>query len=317
MNLARLFEVPLASDLKAERLQSLFTESNPRASETDQARCTIHWADVVLSSTYESEQQADGNYYVRVDKGKVEVSKQDHEFITTGLPRQIADPYLYPSDVASEVNIVKLTRSQIAPWRDLTERLNQTIDDVLIGLSGRMEKLQQKYIMFGLQGNISGEYTPTGSGATITSKNPDGSPMAKQGRKRKGQNHFWTPEEARGLPGWFEQHRNLSKKEIQEKYFLFSGLDRSYDSLQAELYKQGCGYLCNKKNRPSHGRHAATELLPPAVKLPVPGKSTDPSKLPVALGIISKSLCSLQQNSSGTQTIETEFELRASPWRAP
>lgn len=122
MNLARLFEVPLASDLKAERLQSLFTESNPRALEADQARCTIHWADVVLSSTYESEQQADGNYHVRVDKGKVEVSKQDHEFITTGLPRQIADPHSYPSDVASEVNIVKLTRSQIAPWRDLTER---------------------------------------------------------------------------------------------------------------------------------------------------------------------------------------------------
>jgi hypothetical protein len=64
--------------------------------------------------------------------------------------------------------------------------VNQTIDDVLIGLSGRMEKLQQKYIMFGLKGNISGECTPTGSGATITSKNPDGSSMAKQGRKRKG-----------------------------------------------------------------------------------------------------------------------------------
>ena len=98
---------------------------------------------------------------------------------------------------------------------------------------------------------------------------------------------------------------------------LFSGQDRSYPSLQAQLYKQGYGYLCNKKNRPSHGRHAATELLPPVVNLPVPEKSTDPSKLPVALGIISKSLCSLQQKSSGTQTIETEMELRASPWRAP
>lgn len=73
-NLARLFEVPLASDLKAERLQSLFTEKNPRVLEADQARCTIHWADVVLSLTYESEQQTDGNYHVRVDKGKVEVS---------------------------------------------------------------------------------------------------------------------------------------------------------------------------------------------------------------------------------------------------
>jgi hypothetical protein len=118
------------------------------------------------------------------------------------------------------------------------------------------------------------------------------------------------------LPGWFEQHRNLSKKEIQEKYFLCSGLDRSYDSLQAELYKQGCGYLCNKKNKASHGRHAATEILPPAVKLPVPGESTDPTQLSVALGIISRSLCPRQQISSGTQTMETAFE-KASPWQEP
>jgi hypothetical protein len=64
--------------------------------------------------------------------------------------------------------------------------VNQTIDDVLAGLSGRIETLQQKYLMFELQGSISGEFTRIGSEAPITSKNSDISPMAKQGKKRKG-----------------------------------------------------------------------------------------------------------------------------------
>jgi hypothetical protein len=190
MNLARLFDIPLTSDLKAEGLGSLFSKCKPHVLETDQAGCTIHWADVVLSRTYESKQQSDGSHHVRVDKGRalLEVSKEDHDFIATGLPRQLVDPHSYPSDVVSEINIVKLTRSQIAPWRDLALQcsysshflitqstalltcanpVNQTIDNVLTGLSGRLETLQEKHLMFELQGNILGEFTRIGSEASI------------------------------------------------------------------------------------------------------------------------------------------------------
>jgi hypothetical protein len=130
-------------------------------------------------------------------------------------------------------------------------------------------------------------------------------------------NHSWTPEEARDLPGWFEQHRNLSENEIKEQYLLFSGQDRSYASLQAQLYKQGFGYLCNKKNKPSHGQHVNSQLPPSALKLSATKEVTDPTQLSVAMGIISRSLCPFQQKSSGTQTIEDEFGLGASPGREP
>ncbi|KAI3240766.1 hypothetical protein DTO012A7_2465 [Penicillium roqueforti] len=317
MNLTRLFHIPLTSDLKADGLDTLFSKRRPHVLEADPAGCTIHWADVVLSATYDPKQQSDSNHHARVDKCKalVEVSKEDHDFIATGLPRQLVDPHSYPCDVASEINIVKLTRSQIAPWKDLTLQLNQTIDNVLAGLSGRVEKLQQKYLKFGLQGNSSDEFTRSGSEASITPKNSDGSPLAKQGKKRKGQNHSWTPEEARDLPGWFKQHQNLSEKEITEQYLLFSGQDRSYPSLQAQLYKQGFGYLCNKKKKPSHGQRAASQLPPSAPALSATRECNDPTQFSVAMNIISRSLYPFQQQSSGTQTVENEIELGRSPSR--
>lgn len=96
---------------------------------------------------------------------------------------------------------------------------------------------------------------------------------------------------------------------------LFSGQDRSYASLQAQLYKQGFGYLCNKKNKPSRGQHASSQLPPSAPKLSATREVTDPTQLSVAMGIISRSLCPFQQQSSGTQTIENEFWLGASQGR--
>ena len=94
---------------------------------------------------------------------------------------------------------------------------------------------------------------------------------------------------------------------------LFSGQDRSYPSLQAQLYKQGFGYLCNKKKKPSHRKHVASQLPPSTPKLSATKESTGPTQLSVAMGIISRSLCPFEQQSSGTQTIENEFELGASP----
>jgi hypothetical protein len=58
--------------------------------------------------------------------------------------------------------------------------VNQTIENVLTGLSGRMKKLQEKYLAFGRQGNISGEFTQISSEESI--KNSDGSPMTRQGK---------------------------------------------------------------------------------------------------------------------------------------
>ncbi|KAJ6101767.1 hypothetical protein N7486_004194 [Penicillium sp. IBT 16267x] len=124
INLARLFVIPLTSDLKEEGLGSLFSKRKPHVLEADQAGCTLHWADVALSRAYESKRKSDGIHHVRVDKGRalLEVSKEDHDFIATGLPRQLIDPHSYPCGVALEIDIAELTQSQTATIDKIVEK---------------------------------------------------------------------------------------------------------------------------------------------------------------------------------------------------
>jgi hypothetical protein len=122
VNLASLFGVPLTSDLKAEGLGHLFSEPMPRLLEAEQAEgVSIQWSDVVCSSDYEPKLQENGKYRVRIDKGQalVELSRNDHEFIETGIPWQIIDPQSYPSDVVSEIKTAKSVMAEIAPWKDV------------------------------------------------------------------------------------------------------------------------------------------------------------------------------------------------------
>ena len=122
VSLARLFRVPLGSDLKAASIGPLFSRPEPQVLEVEQMGCTtVHWADVLRSPIYDPKLQHNGKYRVRIDQGNalVELSKKDYEFINTKLPRQIIDPQSYPSDLTSEINTVKIAIAQIAPWQDI------------------------------------------------------------------------------------------------------------------------------------------------------------------------------------------------------
>lgn len=179
VNLARLFQVPLTSDLKASELGHLFDSLSPRVLEIEQGGYdSIHWADVVRAPGYAPERQDDGKYHVRLDKGNalVELSGRDHETVMTGMPRQLIDPYSYPSDVFSELNTVKLAMAHIAPWKNITvqcpyisecllfnQRFNplicanavtETIDDVLGGMSERLKTLQAMSNALSSRGNV-------------------------------------------------------------------------------------------------------------------------------------------------------------------
>lgn len=123
VNHARLYQVPLASDLKTQGLKALFSRHKPKVLELEQVDgAAIHWADVVRSPTYCPELQDDGHYHVRVDKGNalVELSKADHDFIVTGIPQRLIDPHSYLCDVVSEIDTVRLAMAQIAPLKDIT-----------------------------------------------------------------------------------------------------------------------------------------------------------------------------------------------------
>lgn len=122
-NFASLFGIPLESDRKATGLGALFSTPKPRILNTEQTRRTpIEWKDIVSSTKYRPELQNDGSYHVRVDDNDqtvVELSKGDHDFIATGLPRQLIDPQLYPSDIASERAIALTVTNEISRSREM------------------------------------------------------------------------------------------------------------------------------------------------------------------------------------------------------
>ncbi|KAJ5471948.1 hypothetical protein N7539_008517, partial [Penicillium diatomitis] len=101
VNLARVFDTPLTSDLKADRLCSLSRECKPHILEADQAGCTI--PRLILSYPQHITQN----------------SRSIANIMSTWI-MQLVNPYSYYCDGASETNIVKMTRSQIEPRKDLT-----------------------------------------------------------------------------------------------------------------------------------------------------------------------------------------------------
>lgn len=75
---------------------------------------------------------------------------------------------------------------------------------------------------------------------------------------KRGPGLPWSFEESRDLPGWFESHRHLSKKEIEQEYLAFSKTRRSYHSIQSQMYKLGLGKMTNKRKETAR-KHATSE----------------------------------------------------------
>ncbi|KAJ5566724.1 uncharacterized protein N7459_010106 [Penicillium hispanicum] len=185
--LSRVFGLPLISDIKASGISSLFSKCAPQILEIEQAECsTVNWVDILRSPIYNPQLQENGEYHVRIEKANalVILSKDDHDFIATGLPRQLIDPQSYPGDLTSEMNTVKLAIAQISHWKALTVDLTETIDNVLVELSKRMDTLAKKDLTSGLQQN-SPNHAEISSDASIPAENTESSQTPQQGKRRK------------------------------------------------------------------------------------------------------------------------------------
>ena len=134
-----------------------------------------------------------------------------------------------------------------------------------------------------------------------------------------GKGRLWTSLEEEYLRDWFEQHQSLSPEEIENQY-QFSGQGRSYLALQAKLYEQGLGHLCNKKRKSSPGYHVAskpplTSALTPS-DTPTPSDtrpSIDPAQLSLAVSLISGSSSPRPRSLLCTPILEEEaVEVRPS-----
>lgn len=207
--LTRLFGVPLTSDDKAAGISSLFSTHEPLVLEIEQTECSpIHWADVLRSPIYTPELQETGDYHVRIEKANalVILSKGDHDFIATGLPRQLIDPQSYPDDLISEINTVDLAMARVAPWRDIAVQcssipfcclanystallinfnaVTEVIDNVLTGLSKRKDALEKKNARSEHQQNSS-NHAELSSDASAPTENTESSQPPIQRKRRK------------------------------------------------------------------------------------------------------------------------------------
>lgn len=128
----------------------------------------------------------------------------------------------------------------------------------------------------------------------------------------KGHSPKWTPHESDKLGGWFKENGKYSKDEIERRYYEYSGQWRSYRAIQTELYRQGLGYLTNKRGK-SLPEATAVPEQPTCVPATQPTKtSPDYSQLSRALELISGSLALGTWRSSGPGRHGSEVELESS-----
>ncbi|KAL4744429.1 hypothetical protein BDW72DRAFT_209028 [Aspergillus terricola var. indicus] len=109
-SLARHFDIPLAGDSMAKKINPLFGKLHLMEDEEGEVDNDISWLDIVLLPTYQPTRRDDGCYYLQLNgrKGLIKVSESDHNFIQSGLPQKLVDPCSYPSDVQSEGETLQL-----------------------------------------------------------------------------------------------------------------------------------------------------------------------------------------------------------------
>jgi hypothetical protein len=120
--IAQLFDLPLASDLHANKLSHLFSIPQPQIKEcTATAAIPVQWADIARIPIYAPTRQEDGSYHLLLPDGKilVKLSKFDHDLMVTEIPRKVVDPKSYPCDMSAEIKATRLAKAQITLWKDL------------------------------------------------------------------------------------------------------------------------------------------------------------------------------------------------------
>lgn len=123
--MVRLFEVPLVSDVQAEKLHHNFSTPQPNLLKASTARTNpVQWADIACLDLYDPVPQEDGSYHLHLPKDKivVKLSKFDHDMLISTIPRKMIDPMSYASDVSAEIDVTRLAIAQLAPWRDLASQ---------------------------------------------------------------------------------------------------------------------------------------------------------------------------------------------------
>ncbi|KAJ6009015.1 hypothetical protein N7522_004031 [Penicillium canescens] len=144
-SLARFMNIPLMSDILAEKVSYLFSDVRPhlRDSEDKDSDNCISWIDVVREDPCQVEQHNE-KYRFRLPnrRGVFEMTQFDYDLILSGLPRKLINPQMHTGDILAEISAVDVVTSEMRAWRGVAAEISETIDDTLHRLSERLIYLE-------------------------------------------------------------------------------------------------------------------------------------------------------------------------------
>jgi hypothetical protein len=121
-SLARHFNVPLVSDILAERVVCLFSEVRPHVleAEDDGSGSDITWIDVVRECPSNGEWR-DGKYQIRLRNkhALIQITQFDYNLILSDIPRRLVHPRSHATDILAEMQALELMTIEMRLWNSV------------------------------------------------------------------------------------------------------------------------------------------------------------------------------------------------------
>lgn len=121
-SLARHMNVPLMSDILAEKISHLFSEARPRVLEigANESSNEITWVDAIREGSFHTEHENE-KYRLRLRNREavVEMTQFDYDLILSGMPWKLVHPQSHPSDILAEISAIDLVASEMRVWKGI------------------------------------------------------------------------------------------------------------------------------------------------------------------------------------------------------
>jgi hypothetical protein len=119
-SVARYMNIPLMSDVLAEKISYLSSEVRPHILESGGEDCVncISWVDVIREGPLRAEKHNE-KYRFRVQNRRevFEMTQFDFNLILSGLPRKLVHPETHTSDILAEISAIDLLASEMRAWK--------------------------------------------------------------------------------------------------------------------------------------------------------------------------------------------------------
>ncbi|KAJ5318289.1 hypothetical protein N7476_004709 [Penicillium atrosanguineum] len=198
-SLARHMNVPLMSDILAEKISHLFSEARPHILEigAEEKSNDITWVDVIREGSFHTEHQNEKfRLRLRNREAVVEMTQFDYDLILSGMPWKLVHPQSHASDILAEISAIDLVASEMRIWKGIVAKISETIDDTLKRLTEKLNKVDESDIA----------QHPSQQSAFLPEANPqdvaagDGSPdTMSSGKKRTCEPHLEDPPSRRRI----------------------------------------------------------------------------------------------------------------------